>query len=723
MTKPHTIIATSFALAALVPSAARAGTYEVRACDAANGVNNSWAAESNNGQLTAYNECPSGGNKSRGMVARTTVGGSGVPPGSWARLIFHAPGGTTIVGVRAGYRYYRGGYTGYEAALSDGTQVLAGCSSFQAPCDSSSSDQWIPVQNRGVIYSNVFCARTPCPTSSTGDPNNGYVQATANLFSAVVTLQDDSPPSIGSFGGDLWGGGWKRGTRSVSLDASDNSGISRTRALIDGQLAGDAAKPCDNTRTVPCPQGGELFSLNTVAASTDGAHSVTVQAFDAAGNMSQETRQVHIDNTPPAPPQQVQLDGGDGWRSTNSFKLQWSNPSEPGTAPVAGAEWEICRTSGKPSCQRGQAAGGDLTSADKVKVPDAGDYTLKLWLRDAAGNADARTAAEPVHLRFDDEAPRPRFTSQDPDSPTRLVVNVEDDISGLGGGTIEMKRDADDAWQPLETRVDGNRLIANIDDEHLRRGVYDLRARATDRAGNEKSTTAGPEGGDMKVSVPVRVAVRMRAGAVRRVGRRGKRRTTLRKKVRVGHSRRTRLRGRLTAPDGSALANTDITVLERRRVAGAQWVPVTTLHTSTRGGFSYLAPKGVSRVIRFRYPGTARIRPVNRDVALRVAAGSTVHLNRHRFITGETATFTGRLRGGNIPPEGKLVELQVKIRRRFRTFATTRADNAGRWRYDYKFDGTRGVQRYVFRVRVPREATYPYETGLSRRTRVVVRGL
>lgn len=65
----------------------------------------------------------------------------------------------------------------------------------------------------------------------------------------------------------------------------------------------------------------------------------------------------------------------------------------------------------------------------------------------------------------------------------------------------------------------------------------------------------------------------------------------------------------------------------------------------------------------------------------------------------------------------------MRLRGQYRTFATTRSGRTGRWSYGYRFDGTRGRQVYRFRARVPREANYPYVTGVSRHLRVVVRGL
>jgi hypothetical protein len=193
--------------------------------------------------------------------------------------------------------------------------------------------------------------------------------------------------------------------------------------------------------------------------------------------------------------------------------------------------------------------------------------------------------------------------------------------------------------------------------------------------------------------------------------------------VNIKFGRPVRIRGRLTASDGTPFAETDVLVLQRQHVTGAAWTPVATLKTSRSGRFSYLARRGVSREIRFRYGGTSVVRPANRDVYLRVGARSTFHADRDSFVNGETARFTGHLRGDHIPAGGKLVELQVFLRGRFHTFATTHTDDRGRWRYDYRFDGTHGRVKYRFRARVPREATYPFETGSSGAVRVAVHGL
>ena len=45
----------------------------------------------------------------------------------------------------------------------------------------------------------------------------------------------------------------------------------------------------------------------------------------------------------------------------------------------------------------------DLSS---VQVPAPGEWTLRMWRRDQAGNADESNASNPVTLRYDPEAPK-----------------------------------------------------------------------------------------------------------------------------------------------------------------------------------------------------------------------------------------------------------------------------------------------------------------------------
>src|SRR2546423_8767668 len=176
------------ALASLMLSgSASAGVYEVRACDAADGVNNSWAATTNAPWMTAYTQCPTGGDQNAGMVARSTMPAqaAGTSQGVVAQMVFTAPPGAAVVGLRASYRFSRTDAT-WEAALSNGQQVLRGCpaggSSF---CEISQADDDFAIPPSGVVYIDSFCAFGSCPFG-------GGRGAAARLYSALGRGSDHS---------------------------------------------------------------------------------------------------------------------------------------------------------------------------------------------------------------------------------------------------------------------------------------------------------------------------------------------------------------------------------------------------------------------------------------------------------------------------------------------------------------------------------------------------
>jgi hypothetical protein len=709
-------------LCALTATHARAGSYEVLACNAApGGANNSWETSVNAGTVAAYTACPAGGEGGGGIVTRSAVQqGGNAAPGHRAQATFRAPPGTTITGIHAAYLFNRNTGGDWNVGLSTGSVALEGCyGNRYYDCDVPSPGKYIPVPNAAQLQIETYCVGSFCPLQSTGKAEKNYAQASARLFSARVVLQDDSQPSVTNLGGSLLSGGWKRGVQTVSFDAADNSGIRETQVRMGKGLLQELP-PCDFTRPVPCSARGSLFDFDTTSIGGDGVQTLSAVAIDAGGNARSDTRSIAVDNTPPAAPLELTLSGGTDWRSTNRFRLTWRNPDETGVAPIAGAEYELCPPSAG-ACSRGSRDGAGISAIDDLKVPEPGDYTLRLWLRDEAGNEDRKLAAPPVHLRYDNTPPTLAFAAQDASDPTVVAVEVHDDLSGPAGGTIEGKRPSDEAWRPLDTTLQGNRLVGHLDDETLPDGSYELRARVADRAGNERSTGTLADGRPAVLTLPLRLKTRLSVGKTRRVGKR--RRILRRSSLRVRFGSRVRLTGRLSTADGSPFADAEITVYEQQQAAGASFVPIATTKTSKTGRFSYLARRGASRLLRFRYNGTPTIRAARWDLAVAVSARTTIHASRRSLVNGEALRLSGRLRGGAILPQGKLVEIQVFARGHWRTFVTTRTNPGGVWRQEYRFDGTRGKVRYRLRARIPKEAGYPYGTGHSARISVVVRGL
>ncbi|HEY3018899.1 MAG TPA: hypothetical protein VGJ32_01840, partial [Solirubrobacteraceae bacterium] len=83
------------------------------------------------------------------------------------------------------------------------------------------------------------------------------------------------------------------------------------------------------------------------------------------------------------------------WRQANAFDVTWRNPDQGVAAPIAKVHYRLC---GDGGCQAEQVVGAG-EALRGLSVPGVGDWTLGVWLEDAAGNVDAAKAAA-VHLRY-----------------------------------------------------------------------------------------------------------------------------------------------------------------------------------------------------------------------------------------------------------------------------------------------------------------------------------
>jgi hypothetical protein len=187
--------------------------------------------------------------------------------------------------------------------------------------------------------------------------------------------------------------------------------------------------------------------------------------------------------------------GPDGWRADDEFEVAWENPAQE-YAPIAAVETELCPASSEPgssTCRRATVERAGLQSV-RVKVPTSGEWALRLWLRDAAGNESRTLATPPLTLRYDSTAPDVALRPVDPSDPTLVQVRATDAVSGIERGEIEIRQAGDSAWRTLVTSPATGGFTARVDDDAAPDGVYKIRARAVDRAGNERSTTTFTNG-------------------------------------------------------------------------------------------------------------------------------------------------------------------------------------------------------------------------------------
>lgn len=584
------------------------------------------------------------------------------------------------------------------------------------------------------IVQRVICVGAGEGRNSCSSRGSNYLRT----YEAEVGIADVLAPTAAIIGDTpLARGEWVGGIQPLNYDASDNVGVRMAHAIGSETVGGTEQRPCafaSPERTyadrVPCPNGVGRINVNTTMF-PEGTQRLVVRAQDPATNVGDSPAvTARIDNSPPGRVD-VDVDGGQAWRNRNDFSMAWTNPSEVDRAPVAAVGYKLC-PAGPGTCNRAEQLGADIARLG-VSVPAPGGWTLSLWRRDAAGNANEAAASVPVILRFDPEPPQLGFEPPSPADPTRVAVSVTDEVSGLAGGAIEISPGGSGTWQALPTERDGSRLLARVDDAALPAGWYQLRARAFDQANNESSTDRRLDGQPTGVTLPLRIMSSMRAGfervrTVRRaIHRHGERRLVRRRvrrlepAARVRSGGQARIVGRLVNSDGQGIAGAEVRVLSSSLVSPEQLIAV--LQTDRDGRYRYTAGASTSRTLRFAYAGSPLVLPAERAIRMSVPALTSLRVNRHRVLNGQAVSFNGRLRTRPAPAGGKLVELQARLTDRWQTFRTARTDGAGRWAIPYRFKRTRGVQRFHFRARLPREASYPFAGGGSRTLTVRVKGL
>jgi hypothetical protein len=417
------IVAVALAVAAIGAGDAQAQGYAVEFdCGRSDG----WSAGSTNENFASYRDCAGGwlaGMKTYAAPhndARTSTG--------FGAHTFRGPSGTAITGVDwEGNKYLGvsslgwigGGWSFKTAMLGDNfrdvdpnahchTDNYGSCFAGDPGHPNAISAK---SQVRGLWESSLSfltqCVPSPnpCPTNSDGMSGHSFTRAGLVLNRGRVYLADLTDPSITSVGGSLVGGGWKRGVVDVTVTADDNSGVCQIASFVDDTrqeipLARDqyALKQC-----APGGVNGYPISWNTVDWA-DGPHRAAVMAWDAAGRATGwGWHTFYTDNNAPAAPSNLSIDGGEDWSPSNSRTIRWTNPSQGPGSGIAGARVQVCRT-GTSDCRVSDHGGGGVVSG-VGGFAGPGDYTVRVALRDAAGNFDPGALSNGVRLRFDDVAP------------------------------------------------------------------------------------------------------------------------------------------------------------------------------------------------------------------------------------------------------------------------------------------------------------------------------
>jgi hypothetical protein len=732
------IVAILVAASLASPPRAAAGEFTINACqaDAGNFASTAFENFATRG-MRWRRACNPLGPGLRGLVTANVVSTGKVAHGAQSAFVLEAPPGTAFSRLRwSGHAQRRDCRYALQmyAVRPDGSDATIKNVRANRHCPGPGGAQassWprpraFDLGGATKIVQRVVCVGAPSAQFCSGRGLN-YMQT----FTAEATVIDTSGPAVSLVPDTpLARGEWVRGKQAVDFEASDNVGVRSAFASVAGMGSADETRGCDYSQRIPCPNGRGQVQVETERIQ-DGSQQMFVTAQDAAGNSANSaTVTAHIDNTPPGVAS-VGVEGGEAWRNRNDFDLAWQNAPEPDRAPIVAAHYRVCRA-GSGECVSDSRSGSAIARAEGVTVPSPGEWELRLWREDAATNQQPDNASLPVKLRFDPEPPKLGFEAPAAADPTRVSVQVTDPISGLGGGGIEISQTGSGIWQALSTSQENSHLVTRIDDATLPPGEYEMRATAHDQAGNLASTTQRLDGQPMKVKLPLRVASSVRAGAL---GKRRVRRTVhhggkshkvtrtitvLKPRVEVGFGKHVQLAGVLVDRAGNPISEAPVQVYSR--VSEGEEALVGTVTTGAHGHFAYGVDARASQALRFVFPGSAVRLPAEDKVALLVSAHSSFKVSRTHVLNGQSVLFSGRVQGGPLPARGKFIELQVWLSDEWSTFRTIHSKADGSWRIPYPFQRTCDVQHFKFRARLPAEASFPLETGLSRVLEVRVKG-
>jgi hypothetical protein len=596
---------------------ARAGTYDVVACQAANGggINRAWTVEpySSTGAappplsafaVPALDACPA-------VNSLTVQGDPGtaksVKNGDGVAFVFRAPAGNTIRSVAID-RYIAARQAGSattawlavaRAGTTVGDRTIIGTTAGGDYCDGSAftspsycakgtngtlSPSTEPVAGATLVQWGVEC-QTAGPACATG---NGTAHAIVQLQGAAVTVEDDAPPVLDA---GSPADGWHNPASALTATGSDGGGLKSLAASIDGRPVASATYTCDFHLPSPCPTGPQVAV--PLAGLSDGPHSVTVTGVDVVNNGGRADRVVDVDGTPPA------------------LSL----------------------------------------------VPTRGGRTL--------------------------------------------TFAVADGLSGVSAGQIAIRTTRDAPFAPLPTTLRRGRLLATAP-KGRRPSDLGIHVTATDNAGNVTS------GQVTTMSLNTRLGKRL--ARVRNAS------------ATVPYRRAVVVTGRLTTVDGVPLAGRPLSVTSTPRVSGATAQPFRSVTTGRTGRFSFSVPPGPSRRVDVTYAGGPELLRRTRSVTLHVPASSTIHASRTTVSGAATVRFSGRLGvlAAQLPRGGKIVVLEAEQHGRWTTVASTTARGAhAAWHAAAHFRGNPG--RFPVRLRIPREAVFPYDLGHSPAVAVNVR--
>lgn len=691
MNRARWLVAALAAVPLLLPSPAQAGTYKVQMCRLSDGSPapvTGWHSLSGNSCAAGGTfgvSWPSGAGVNASLVATLSVPSDVAITRADAWREFSAPASWQGAQPTVNGTWETRGWTG---------STYTGDQAINAYNPASPNNALI-ANNPSSMY-----LRLDCWYNGPATPNNCTGNIHYSVFKLDLHMTDGVAPQVTQApSGPLLAGGWLAGpSASMTIGASDvGSGAYRAFIRIgsttryarlapndDGCADGepDAGTAYEFAELVPCTTAGTTYApAFDLAAIGDGTHTnVTIGIEDAAGN-----ERVALTN------QTLRINAPGGTLPDPATPCTNGTYDDAGVCQVA----PPTRTT-DPLLTGTAQEGGSLSTDDGTWTAIAGATWSYGWQRCDAGGGSCADIAGALARAYG-------VTSADVGKRLRSKVSVT-----TNGGTAT-------AYSTPSPVV----------------------AEATSSGGGAPSGGGGGGGGrtgDDPVASPATTppppaAPPATGGQPRANGTDATPGATIalrangsdRREVSIVYGRDVVVEGRLATPRGKPIGGATIDVFSTPRSGASTSRREAPVVSAADGTFRVVLPPGASRVMRFAYRAFLDDAEYSEtaELDLRVRTKARLKATPKRLRNGSAVTFRGRVDGA---PRGsrKVVEMQVQQEGEWLTFATTRIKR-GRFTHKYRFTRTTRRTPYVFRAVVRTEAGWPYETGASNATRVVVR--
>lgn len=245
------------------------------------------------------------------------------------------------------------------------TATLNGTANDDGFGGSTLTTTWSKVSGAGTVsFANANALNTTATFGAAGvyvlrlTASDGSLSAAHDVQITVnAAAGDTTPPTVSMTSPN--DGATVSGSVTISATASDNVGVAGVTFLVDGVIVGT-----DNS----APYG---YSLNTTTL-TDGVHSITARAADAAGNQANASIDIQVDNSSAPASKIIQLD--------------WDAPDPSVPTPALPFAYRLMRSTSADFVQNATTItlGNVLTHPDTVAANQAG-YYYKIQSQNAGG--------------------------------------------------------------------------------------------------------------------------------------------------------------------------------------------------------------------------------------------------------------------------------------------------------------------------------------------------